>query len=112
MTLLASNCVFGILFAQLLSIMFLDEKFIILYDLPALILLPAGTIMIVLVSNKDPRTITADDIEKYIISSRTLIVAGTLIFFWIGAELSMRWMFKALDNFYEDAEEDDQRTQM
>ena len=109
MTLLAVCCVSGTLFTQILAISFLGEIFTLKYDLTALLLLPTGSMMIVFVSSLEPKTIDAEMIQYYLYSYNSLFIALLLLVLWITADLTMRDMFKKLDIFYADAEEEDRR---
>ena len=51
LVLISTNYIAGIIFNTFLSIKFLDEKFVWRYDLPALTLMCAGALTIVLLAN-------------------------------------------------------------
>ena len=53
LVLVSTNMISGIIFNTFLSIKFLDEKFVWRYDLPALTLLCAGALTIVLLANTE-----------------------------------------------------------
>ena len=109
MTLLAVCCVTGTLFTQILAISFLGEIFTLKYDLTALLLLPTGSMMIVFVSNLEQKTIDAEMIQTYLYTYNSVFIAMLILGLLLCSELTMRNMFKRLDNFYIDAEEEDRR---
>ena len=109
MTLLAVCCVAGTLFTQILSMLFLGEIFTFKYDLTALLLLPTGSMMLVFVSNLEPKTIDAELIQTYLYTRHSLYIVLLILMLQLCSELTMRHMFKMLDNFYIDAEQEDER---
>jgi hypothetical protein len=93
MTLLAANCVFGILFAQILAMLFLDEVFHLWYDLPAIIVLPLGTLIIVSVSNKEYTEFTPELIYEYLINWKGILLLGIFFLVIFLTEWSFKYMF-------------------
>jgi hypothetical protein len=53
MTLIATNCVFAIFFTQMLNIMFLGERYKWKHDLPSMLFLTAGTVLLIMASNTE-----------------------------------------------------------
>ena len=58
------NAASGLLFSIILSIIMLNEKFIVKYDLACFILLVIGGAMIFLFSNHEEQEFTTDDIKQ------------------------------------------------
>ena len=89
LTLIACNASSAVLMNVYISHRFLGEKFVAKYDLTAVTSVTLGTLVIILVSNKEQQVLTADKIVSLCLSP------GSLIYFAVTAAgmLSLRfWM--------------------
>jgi len=103
LTLLSSNSIVGIVIATVLSILFLDEKWVMKYDLTALLFIVFGCSTIVLLSNKSEAEFDAEAIKKLLFSVRTVSYLAVCCVMVIIDYLVLRKMLRALKKFQEDA---------
>ena len=80
LTLLSTNSIVGILFAQILSVMFLGEKWIAKYDLGALFFIISGCATIVLISDKEEIKFDAESIKEMLFNFTTISYLATCCF--------------------------------
>ena len=73
--LLSTNTATGIVMSTFLSIKYLDEKPVYKYDIPSVVLIVTGCIIIVLLSSYDDKTFTSQEIIDL------LTMPGTIFFF-------------------------------
>ena len=79
LTLIAANSVTAIVSATVFSTQILGEVFICRYDLPALLLISAGCITIVLNANTSQTEYSAEDVKDLLKSPRTLSFIGACL---------------------------------
>ena len=96
---LSTNSSTGILFADILSIAYLGERFIWKYDGPAIFFLIVGSLAIVLLSNYDETTYTPDDIKALLWSQKTLVFTLILVSFTVLTVVQFVWHLKQLKRF-------------
>ena len=72
---------FAIIISISLSVMFLNEKFIWSYDMPAFFLMGLGSFSIIFLSNKEEKTYTTEVAKKLITSGKS--IAAVFVFFFL-----------------------------
>ena len=80
----------GIVFNNIAAILFLKEKIIWKYDLPAFILIVGGSSAIVLLSAEEELDYTSEEIEKHLKSKGALILYASVVILMIFALFSLR----------------------
>ena len=105
LTLVAANSASCIIAAIVLSTQVLGEKFILRYDLPALIFISAGCAVLVLNANMVQKSYTHDDVIDVLTATRTIcFFSVSVICTWLLFGL-IRTMLKGLRRFELDVEE-------
>ena len=80
----------GIVFNNIAAILFLKEKIIWKYDLPAFILIVGGSSAIVLLSAEEELDYTSEEIEKHLKGKGALILYASVVILMIFALFSLR----------------------
>ena len=80
---LSTNSCVGIIFNNILSVIYLDERVVWSYDIPAISLIIGGSLTIILLSNYDDTTYTPEIIRGLIFSPQTLVFVVTLAVFLV-----------------------------
>ena len=89
----------GILMNNALSVIFLREKMVWRYDLPAILLILSGTITIILMSDYSETTYTPDMIRELLWSETTLVCAIVAVTFTVATIIHYCWHLKKIKNF-------------
>ena len=87
-----------------ISTVWLGEKFVPKYDISAMILVFTGTLVIILLSNKEQQTYTVDRILSLMSSFGSIMYFATTIAFMISIRLFMPTMLAKLKKFERDCE--------
>ena len=109
LTLLSVNAITGIVWALILSIFFLNERLIVKYDIPALILIVGGCLTIVLLSNKEMVDFDADTITAMLFSVKTLAYLSFCCVIIVIDYVVLNYVLKLLRDFEVDATKYDQK---
>jgi len=109
LTLLSSNSIVGIVVATILSISFLGERWVLRYDLTALILIIIGCTTIVMLSNKADPNFDAGDIQDLLFSVRTIVYLAVCCLIVVIDYIILNYMLKGLKMFEVDAHNYDQK---
>lgn len=109
LTLLSVNAITGIVWALILSIFFLNERLIVKYDIPALILIVGGCLTIVLLSNKEMVDFDADTITAMLFSVKTLAYLSFCCVIIVIDYVVLNYVLKLLRDFELDATKYDQK---
>ena len=80
----------GIVFNNIAAILFLKEKIIWKYDLPAFILIVGGSSAIVLLSAEEELDYTSEEIEKHLKKPAALILYASVVILMVFALFSLR----------------------
>ena len=99
LTLLSVNAVTQIVFASILSIVFLNEKWVMIYDLGSLIFITAGVITIVLLSNKEEQIYTAETIRALLFDVTTILYLTACCLIIILDYVLLHYMLQAVKDF-------------
>lgn len=109
MTLLSANSSIAILANLFLSMWLFNEKFIMRYDLPALILIIGGTLCIILLANKQQEKYEGQALIDLIGETKAIIFFIIVGLFIIITHCVVYLFRKSLRNFETDADEYDQK---
>ena len=93
----------AILMNNALSVVFLKEKMVWRYDLPAIVLIIGGSLTIVFLSDYSKTTYTPDLIKELLWSTTSLVCLIVAIVFIIATIVQYCWHLKKLKNFNERA---------
>ena len=91
--------VLGILINNALSVIFLGEKMIWRYDLPAILLILTGCLTVVLLSDYSSEKYTPDRIVDLLLSTPTIVFFSVTFVFVIFTIVQYCWHIKMLANF-------------
>ena len=89
LTLIACNSSSAVLMNVFISTKFLGEKFVPKYDVTAMVLVFTGTLIIILLSNKEQQTFTVDRILALMTTFGSVCYFATTIAFMISIKLFM-----------------------
>ena len=95
--------------ATILSVIFLDEKWVMKYDLSSLCFIVAGCASIVLLSNKSEAVFEPDEIQELLFSAKTIIYLAICCLIVVIDYLVLKNMLSMLRNFEADALKYDQQ---
>lgn len=104
LTLLAAKQVIAIIAAVIFSVKLLDEVFVLRYDVPALLLISAGCIGIVLSANKTETNYTAEAVKALLIAPRTIFFLGFCLICIIVSVTVLAFVLRRLRQFEKDVE--------
>lgn len=105
LTLISANAANSIVAAQILSTRILGEVFILKYDLPALIFICLGCVLLVLNANTEQSTYTAQDVRDLLSSTRTICFFAISFFLTLLSFCILQCMLRSLRRFEIDVED-------
>ena len=88
---LSTNSSIGIVFNNILSVMYLGEKVVWVYDITAVSLIILGSLIIVFLSNYESTTYTPEEIHTLLFSTSSLVFASVTIVFSILTIVQFKW---------------------
>ena len=109
LTLIACNSSSAVLMNVYISWRFLGEKFVPKYDLSAIAFISVGTIIIILMANKEQQIFTLTTIADVLSEPRSVVYIVTTIAQWFGVRFCMPILLKKLRAFEKDCEDWDSR---
>ena len=112
LTLLAAKNVCAILASTVLSIQILGEVFICKYDLPALILISAGCVTVVLFSSTTQTSYTAEQVIEFLKSARTIGFLVFCVLFIFLSTILLSFMLRRLRLFEKDCDSYEQENKL
>lgn len=96
---LATNAPLGIVMNNILSVKYLQEKMVKVYDYTATVLLILGSLLIIFLSSYEEATYTTEDVKALLWSPTMLIFACCYGGFIAGTVLQLRWHSRKLNEF-------------
>ena len=101
LVLLATNGAIAIIMSALLAVWFLNERIVPAYDLPAFILISAGTITMVMVSQDQQTEVTTLTIESQLSSNRAKFFLVFYLLVLVSNFMMARWFTRQIKSFEE-----------
>ena len=89
----------GIVFNNIAAILWLDEKIIWKYDMPAFILIVGSSTAIVLLSAEEELEYTPDEINKHLRSTQAIVLYATCVVLMFVALSSLKWLTGGTERF-------------
>ena len=96
LVLLSTNCAWAVIFSQVLAITILKEKFVMRYDLPALVLIITGCLTIVFNANYEVIEYSKETIMDLLFNNLNLSIYIVLLFIYILTKFFDCWFQKKL----------------
>ena len=97
--LFATTVGLGIIFNNIGAVIWLDEKIIWKYDLPAFILIVGSSTAIVLLSSQEELEYTPEEIDKLLKSTQAMVLYASSVILMFVALSSLEWLRNGTDNF-------------
>ena len=107
LTLIACNSSSAVLMNVFISAKYLGEKFVPRYDITAMMLVFLGTLVIILLSNKEQQVFTTPDLLELLTSVKSIVYFSLTLFFMISIKCFMPSFLRKLKRFERDCEEFD-----
>ena len=104
LTLIACNSSSAIIMNVFISVKWLGEKFVPKYDVTAMMLVFLGTLVIILLSNKEQQTFTVDRILDLMTTPGSIIYFATTFALAISIHIFMPKLLRKLRQFERDCE--------
>ena len=105
LTLIACNTSSAFLMNVGLSIKYLDEKFVWKYDMVAIILVMIGTIMIILLSNKDRQVFTVQSLLETIMEPKSIAYLALTFVGCLSVPILTPYLLKKIRKFEQDCDD-------
>jgi len=95
---------FAIIISIMLSVIFLNEKFIWQYDMPAFILMGLGSFTIIILSNKEDKTYTTELAKQLLTSWKSIVSVVVFFSLLILTFIFLQSFLEKIEQFGSDAE--------
>ena len=104
LVLLSTTNMFAIIISITLSVIFLNEKFIWQYDMPAFFLMGLGSFTIIILSNKEDKTYTTELAKRLLTSWKSIVSVVVFFSLLILTFVFLQSFLEKIEQFGSDAE--------